>query len=267
MVEWRDFAKKAEALGYSTLVLPDHFSRQLSPLPALAAAAQATSDLRLATLVLDNDFRHPAVLAKEAATVDLLSDGRFELGIGTGSQPADNQRTGMPLDPPALRVERLIETLQVLKACFSQDVVHFEGKHYRLDDLPAYPRPVQKPRIPILVAARGPRMLRLAAREADIVAIMISPAEDPLQRLGVVAEAAGERFGALEFNTLYMRVQVDGKPADGGPQYNMPDLVGSRDQIIERLVAQRERYGVSYVVVIGDAIDAFAPVVARLAGT
>jgi probable F420-dependent oxidoreductase len=267
MVEWRDFAKKAEALGYSTLVLPDHFTHQLSPMPALAAAAQATSDLRLATLVLDNDFRHPAVLAKEAATIDVLSDGRFELGIGTGSLPADNQRTGMPLDPPAVRVDRLIETIEVLKQCFTQEVVHFEGKHYRLEDLPAYPRPVQQPHMPILVAARGPRMLRLAGREADIVAIMSSSGEDRRDRLNIVAQAAGERFAGLELNTLYMRVQVDGKPSDAGPQYNMPDLIGSRDQIIEHLVGQREQHGVSYIVVIGDAIDAFAPVVARLAGT
>src|SRR5919199_5922395 len=118
MAEWRDFARKAEALGYSALVLPDHFSRQLAPLPALAAAAQVTSTLRLGTLVLDNDFRHPAALAKEAATLDLLSDGRLELGIGTGSQPSDNERTGLPLDPPGVRYERLAETLAILKACF-----------------------------------------------------------------------------------------------------------------------------------------------------
>jgi probable F420-dependent oxidoreductase len=267
LAEWRDFARKAEALGYSSLVLPDHFSRQFAPLLALTAAAQATSTLRLGTLVLDNDFRHPAVLAKEAATMDVLTDGRFELGIGTGSQPADNEHTGLPLDAPGVRVERFEETLHILRACFSaEETVSFEGKHYQVKDLPAFPKPVQKAGIPFLMGARGPRMLRLAAREADIIGIMSGPDGSSADRLNVVRESAGERFDRIEFNALYLRVQVEGQPEASGPLLNMPDLIGSREEIIQRLLAQREQHLVSYVVVVGTAIDAFAPIVARLSG-
>jgi probable F420-dependent oxidoreductase len=268
MTAWRDFARKAEALGYATLVLPDHFSQQLAPLPALAAAAQVTSTLRFGTLVLDNDFRHPAAMAKEAATVDVLTDGRFELGIGTGSQPADNEHTGIPLDPPGVRVERFIETLEILKAWTSRDAITFEGKHYHLSDLPAYPRPIQQPRIPILMGARGPRMLRLAAREADSIGIMGSPDQTPAEQLAVVRSAAAERFDRIEFNALYLRVQVDGQPPASGTAWsNLPGLTGSREQIVETLLAQREASLVTYVIVVGTAIDAFAPIVSRLAGT
>ena len=265
LAEWRDFARKAEDLGYASLVLPDHFSRQLAPLPALTAAAQATSRLRLGTLVLDNDFRHPAALAKEAATLDLLSEGRLELGVGTGSQPADNERTGLPLDPPGVRYDRFVELLEILKACFSEESVTFAGKHYQLKDLPAYPKPVQA-HVPLMMGARGPRMLRLAAREADIIGIMGGPGEDHAAQLELVRSAAGARFDGIEFNSLYLNVQVDGQPEAGGPASPLPGLVGSRDQIVEQLQARREQFLVSYVVVVGSAIDAFAPVVARLAG-
>ena len=129
LAQWREFAKKAEDLGYSTLILPDHFTEQLAPLPALVTVAQATTRLRFGTEVLANEFRHPAVLAKEAATVDLLTEGRFELGIGTGSVDADNEQAGLPLNPPAVRVARIVETLAILKAFFTQDTVAFEGKH------------------------------------------------------------------------------------------------------------------------------------------
>jgi probable F420-dependent oxidoreductase len=266
LADWRDFARKAEALGYSTLVLPDHFSRQFAPLLALTAAAQVTSTLRLGTLVLDNDFRHPALLAKEAATMDLLSDGRFELGVGTGSQPADNEHTGLALDAPRVRVERFEELLQILQACFSaEETISFAGKHYQLADLPAYPKPVQQ-RIPLLMGARGPRMLRLAARQADIIGIMGSADMNSHEQLNVVRETAGERFDRIEFNALYLRVQVDGQPAASSAYLNLPDLTGSREEIIQRLLAQRSERLVSYVVVVGTAIDAFAPIVARLAG-
>ena len=266
LAEWRDFARRAEALGYSTLVLPDHFARQLAPLPALAVAAQATQALRLGTLVLDNDFRHPAALAKEAATLDLLSDGRLELGIGTGSQPADNQRTGIPLDPAGTRFERFTETLAILKAHFAEESVSFDGKHYHLSDLPAYPRPAQA-HVPLLMGARGPRMLRLAGREADIIGVMGGPGTDHAEQLNIVRGAAGDRFERIEFNALYLNVQIDGSPDAAAPPSPLPSLTGTREQVIEQLVAQREQFLVSYVVVVGTAIDAFAPVLARLAGT
>ena len=267
LAEWCEFARKAEALGYSTLVLPDHFSPQMAPLEALLVAAQVTTRLRIGTLVLDNDFRHPAMLAKEAATVDVLSDGRFELGVGTGSMPVDNEHTGIPLDSPRVRYERFAETVAILKQCFAADqkTVTFEGSYYQLHDLPALPKPVQRPHVPLMMGARGLRMLRLAAREADIIGVMGDGVEE---KLTIIREAAGDRFDAIEFNSLHLRVQVDGHPQLGPPGgAALPPLIGSREQIIEPLLETRETQLVSYPVVIGTAIDAFAPIVARLAGS
>jgi len=269
LAQWRDFARKAEDLGYSTLNLPDHFGRQMAPLLALVAAAQATTRLRFATTMLDNDFRHPVMLAKEAATVDLLSDGRFELGIGTGSQPRDNEQAGLPLDPPGVRVERMREVLQILRAYFSeQQAISFEGKHYRIKDLTAYPKPVQQP-MPIMMGARGDRMLRLAARQADIIGVMAGgagPGSSLADKMVVVREAAGERYDRIEFSQLLFNVQVDGKPP-AESQLRGPGVVGSRDAVVDQLVRLREEHDISYIMVIGPVIDAFAPVVARLAGT
>ena len=266
LASWRDFARKAEDLGYSTLLLPDHFGPQLAPLVALGVAAQSTRTLRFGTLVLDNDFRHPTVLAKEAATLDLLTEGRFELGIGTGSTPADNEQSGIPLDPPAVRYERIVETICILKSFFADESVTFQGRHYQVSNLRAYPKAVQQPHPPLLMGARGPRMLRLAAREADIIGVMGSDA-DAAEGMEIVRAAAGERFAHLEFNALYLRVQVDGQPAQSGTEFShLAGLFGSRSEIIEYLQRRRETLEVSYIAVIGTAIGAFAPVVAELAG-
>jgi probable F420-dependent oxidoreductase len=268
LAQWKDFARKAQDLGYSSLDLPDHFARQLAPLPALVAAAQVTTTLRFATTMLDNDFRHPAMLAKEAATVDLLTEGRFELGIGTGSQPHDNEMTGIPLDSPGVRVERMQEILRILKLHFGrQESIDFEGTHYQIKDLLAYPKPVQQP-MPIMLGARGPRMLRLAAREADIIGVL--PGNDGpggiAEQMAIVRKAAGDRYDRIEFTRLHFDVQVDGKPerANAG---RGPGLVGGTDEVVEQLQRLREETDISYIMVIGPVIDAFAPVVAKLAGT
>jgi probable F420-dependent oxidoreductase len=271
LAQWRDFARKAEDLGYSSLDLPDHFSRQLSPMLALAVAGQVTSRLRFATTMLDNDFRHPVMLAKEAATVDLLTEGRFELGIGTGSQPRDNEQSGIPFDPPGVRVERISEVLRILKAYYGeQETINFEGKHYQIRDLTAYPKPVQKP-MPLMMGARGNRMLRLAAREVDIIGVQAGgegPGSSLGEKMAVIREAAGNRYDQIEFTQLFFNVQVDGQPpADPALQARGPGLVGSRDQVVEQILRLREENDVSYIMVIGPQIDAFAPVVAKLAGT
>jgi probable F420-dependent oxidoreductase len=267
--QWRDFAKKAEDLGYYSLDLPDHFAHQFAPLIALGVAAQATSTIRFATTMMCNDFRHPVMLAKEAATLDVLSEGRFELGIGTGSQPRDNVMSGIPEDPPGKKIERLAETIDIVKAHFSDaERVDYPGKHYQIADLEAYPKPVQKP-LPIMVGARGDRMLRLAAREADIIGVMANDAGDDLAaKMSVVREAAGDRYGAITFTQLYFNVQVDGQPTEGpAAAPRQPNLVGSRDQIVDKLQKLRDEHDVSYIMVIGPVMDAFAPVVAQLAGT
>ncbi len=289
--DWLDLARKADDLGYATLLLPDHFGPQLAPLPALLAAATATPRLRVGTIVLDNDFRHPAVLAKEAATIDLMTDGRFELGIGAGWMAADYRQSGLPFDPPGVRVARLTEALHIIKAFFAgEGPISFDGQFYRVQDLQPMPRPFRGP--PILIGATRRRMLQLAAREADIIGLedhqfaeratgspTITPA-DSAEQVEIVREAAGARFPDIELNVFAARVEVtDARAAaiDGlASQLSLTPsqiekstsfLLGSVDAIVDQLQERRDRLGVSYIMVFDRVMDAFAPVVARLAGT
>ncbi|MBI2217810.1 MAG: TIGR03621 family F420-dependent LLM class oxidoreductase [Candidatus Rokubacteria bacterium] len=174
---WMARAQRAEELGYATFLVRDHFvpdffGDQLAPLPGLMAAACATRNLRVGTLVIDNDYRHPAMLAKEAATVDLLSGGRLELGLGAGWLRSEYERAGIAFDPPGVRIERLVETLEVLRGLFADGPFTFSGKHYSITGLDGFPKPAQRPHPPILIGAGSPRMLRLAGHEADIVGIL-----------------------------------------------------------------------------------------------
>ena len=286
--EWLDLARKAEHLGYTTLLLPDHFGQQLAPLPALLAAASATYRLRVGTIVLDNDFRHPAVLAKEAATIDLLTDGRFELGIGAGWMQADYDRSGLSFDPAGVRVARLAESVQILKAFFAGGgPLTFTGQFYRIDGLGPFPRGRPK----LLIAGTRRRMLRLAAREADIVGLedhqfAARASGDPspvvancAEQVAIVREAAGARLSEIELNVFAARteitdqrraalerlshqLQLSSDQIDASPSF----LLGSVDAVVEQLQARRERLGVSYIMVFDRVMDAFAPVVVRLAG-
>jgi len=290
--EWQEIARKAEAVGFNTLIAQDHFGKQFAPLPALVAAGAVTVRLRLATLVLDNDFRHPAALAKEAATVDVLTSGRLELGLGAGWLQSDYAKTGLSFDPPAQRLERLSEAVQILKAFFTADAdsaITFTGKHYRVENLDASPRPTQKPRPPIMIGGRQRRMLSLAAREADIVGISLLDRRGPdqpqpptfAQKVAWVREAAGDRFGDLQIHVNASNIEVSDTNSDdyvdqiaartGQSPEQVRDspgtLVGSVDAIAELLHARREQYGISYYVVHARFMDAFAPVLARISGS
>ena len=290
--EWLEKLRKAEDLGYTSVFMPDHFGDQLGPIPALASAAE-NSNLRIGTLVLDNDYKHPVVLAKEAATLDLLSEGRLELGIGAGWMRTDYEQSGMPYDAPNIRVDRFEEGLTVLKRAFEDGPFSFEGSHYRITDYDGRPKPVQKPHPPILIGAGGKRMLGIAAREADIVGINpnLAPgevnaevgkdgtAERADKKLEWVRRAAGDRFDDIEFNTLiYIAVVTDDRLAAAesfAPMFGLsaeealdvPNaLVGTVDQICEDIEARRERWALSYYVV-GEAASAdITQVVERMAG-
>jgi probable F420-dependent oxidoreductase len=291
---WVDQARRAEDLGFSTLFLPDHFGDQLAPVPAMMAAADATTRLRVGALVHDNDFKHPVVLAKELATLDLLSEGRLEVGIGAGWMTTDYEQSGIPHDPAPVRVSRMEEAVTVLKGLFGPDPVTFEGEHYRLQGLSGTPRPVQQPHPPLLIGGGGRRVLSFAAREADIVginpalrsgAIDASTAADATgaatdRKVAWVREAAGARFEDLELNCLLFAVIETDDVAgtnelmaglfgiDPGEVGDVPHaLVGSTASMCETLQARRERWGMSYVVVQADAMDAMAGVIARLADT
>jgi len=291
--EWRALARKAEDLGYATLFMPDHFGDQLAPVPALMAAADATTVLRIGALVFDNDYKHPVVLAKEAATLDVLSGGRLELGLGAGWMASDYEQSGISYDPPKIRVDRFVEGLAVIKGHFAEGEIDVRGEHYTVTGLDGRPKPPTRPHPPILVGGGGRRMLSIAAREADIVGInptVASGAVDAAaaadttaaawdRKVGWVKAAAGERFDDLEINCLtYTTTVTDDRegmserlaPAFGVEPADVPRiphaLVGSVDQICEDLEWKRERWGVSYFVVQAGSLDACAPIVERMSG-
>jgi probable F420-dependent oxidoreductase len=288
-------ARRIESLGYSTMTMPDHFTGQLAPVPALQCAADATSTLRLGALVYDNDYRHPVVLAKELATMDILSDGRVEIGLGAGWMVTDYEQSGIPYDPPGVRVSRMIEGLHIIKLALGPDRFSFSGDHYTITDYDGSPKPVQT-LPPVLIGGGGPRVLRFAAREADIVGIngtltsgavdgstfasMTADAVD--EKVGVVRDAATEadRLDGIEMNIRAFLVDItdDVEAAietlsqfTGAPPQVIESspfaLVGPPEQLIDLLRARRERWGFSYVIVGQNDVETFAPVVAALSGT
>ncbi len=205
--EWAARARNLEDQGYSTLCLPDHLAPMLAPLPALAIAAAATRRLRVGTMVLNNDFRHPAVLAREAATLDVLSDGRLELGLGAGHMKSEYDEAGLPFDRGGVRVERLAEAVIILKRLFDGEPVTFHGRHYQVNGHTIYPKPVQQPRPPILIGGNGPRLLTLAAAEADIVGF----SGITFARGGVAPDFSGFRAGGVD-DAAAARARGRGRP-------------------------------------------------------
>jgi len=291
--EWAALARKVEDLGYSSLMIPDHFGDQWAPIPALTAAALATTTLRVGALVFDNDYRHPVVLAKEAATLDLLSGGRLELGLGAGWMNTDYEQSGIPQDRAGVRVERMQEAIAVLKGCFAPGAFSYEGKHYKITGFDGLPKPVQQPSPPLLIGGGAQRVLSIAAREADIVGVNPSipsgAVDASAARTGVASEtdrklswirsAAGDRYPEIELNMLVFAVNVTKDRsaalaqlasmfgADAAEMDDFPHtLFGTVNQICEQLQQARARWDVSYWIVQADAIDAMAPVVAALNG-
>jgi probable F420-dependent oxidoreductase len=292
--EWRELARRIEGLGYSTLFVPDHFDDQFGPLVALTAAAEATTTLRVGSLVFGNDYRHPLVLAKEIATLDLLSEGRVEFGLGAGWMTADYEAAGFEIDPPSVRIDRMAESLAVMKALWSTGTCTFAGKYYRIEGATGAPRPHRSPHPLLTIGGGGRRVLGLAAREADIVGVNPSlapgvvgrevlagttPAEYD-RRLEWVRRAAGARFEHLELQCLTFVVQIVPDRAKAvarlAAALSVPEahvagtpiaLIGTTDEIAETLRGRRERFGFSYIVVHEAEMEAFAPVVTELTGT
>jgi probable F420-dependent oxidoreductase len=291
---WRALARKVEDLGWSTLTIADHFDDALAPIPGVMAAADATTVLRVGTMVLSNDYRHPVVVAKEAATLDVLTGGRFELGIGAGWMAVDYEAAGIPLDDAGERVHRLGEAVAVLKGLWAGDPCTVEGEHYRIDGLAGLPRPVTPGGPPIVIGGGGPRVLRLAGREADVVGINVNlkagviderafpdgTPEATDRKVGWVRAAAGDRAEAIELQVrVHLAMVTDDRDAvaqELAPAFGLtPDqaretphaLVGSVEQICDQLVERRERWGISYLGMSADQLEPFAPVIARLAGT
>jgi probable F420-dependent oxidoreductase len=291
---WRATARKIEDLGYSSLFIPDHFDDQYGPLVALTAAAEATTSLRVGSLVFDNDYRHPVVLAKEVATLDVFSEGRVEFGIGAGWMTSDYEQSGIDHDPAGVRIARLTESLAVMKDLWSKGEASYRGEHYTVTGALGTPTPVQRPHPPILIGGGGPRVLGVAARHADIdgvnpnlaagyvgpEVIETTSAEYYLRRIEWIKQAAGSRFDRLELQCLTFLVQIVADRAEALSRLATamsvtPEqvagspiaLVGTTDEIAEILNHRREQFGFSYIVVHEAEMEALAPVVAALAGT
>lgn len=297
-----DLARRAESSGYSMLVLPDHLLEQHAPVPALATVAAVTERIRIGTFVFNAALRHPAVLAQDLASLDVLSDGRLEVGIGAGWNRPEFDAIGLRFEPAAVRVRRLAEAVTVLKGCFGDGPFSFAGEHYTLTGHEGHPRPVQRPHPPLFIGGGSRRTLALAAQQADIVGV--SPRirydeqgrarPDPYsitaagtdEKIGWIRAAAGDRFADLELNTYpsggpvvvtdraraAAQERADRLYEQTGVRLGVDEIlesphvfIGSIDELTRKLLEMRERYGISSVMV-GD-VDTMAPVVERLAGT
>jgi probable F420-dependent oxidoreductase len=295
--EWIDLAERTEHHGYSCLTMPDHFTDQLAPVPALQAVADATTTLRVGALVWDNDYKHPVVLAKELATIDLLSEGRLEIGIGAGWMISDYEQAGIPYDSAGVRIDRFEEGVAIVKSAMADGPFSHAGTHYTVTNYEGFPKPVQRPHPPILIGGGGKRVLSYAAREADIIGIngtmtagVVGPeaistmtAAAVTEKVDIVRGAAGSRLADIEMNirSFFVKVTktaaearetIDGVAQMIGVSADMVEdtpfaLIGPPEKLIDDLIARREQWGFSYVIVGAEDVDSFAPVVAALHGT
>jgi probable F420-dependent oxidoreductase len=286
--EWADRARLVEDSGFSTLLLPDHFvGPRFAPIAAMTAAAVATTRLRVGTLVLSNDYRHPVVLGKELATLDVLSDGRLDVGIGTGWMRQDYDQAGVQFDPPKVRFERFVEAIDVLRGVWSDGPFTYDGQYYKLDGLVQEPKPVQKPFPKFLFPGGGPRMLRMAGKYADYVNLTLQVKADGtgveasdgglesfLGKIETIREAAGDRFGQIELGTSVQQVGVPTEKEAWSAvnldrQQQTPQIIlGDTAEMADKLRYWRDEHGLNYFVLHNDKdLETFIPVVKELAGS
>jgi probable F420-dependent oxidoreductase len=287
-------AQRAEEIGYAVVTMPDHVSPQPAPMPALTAIAIATKSIRLGPMVMANDWRSPVLLAREAATLDWLSNGRLELGIGAGWQKHDYDQLGMPFDAPGVRVDRMVEAVEIIRDLLSGKTVTYAGRYYQLTEATCYPSPVQTPHPPLVLGGGSRRILSLAGKLADMVNVHTNLGDarrdDPsfrpdlgpesaMKRFGWVRKGAGDRFGEIELGLrLFMTAVTDQRAsaaAELGARWQLDEdhvlespyaLVGSVDAIADELVRRREQYGASYFLWNEPELETMAPVVKRLTG-
>jgi len=303
---WIDLARRAEDLGYSTLFTTDHYFGpgeisdtsghrpvDVAPLTAMTAAAMVTRELRVGCRVFCADYHNPVMLAKETATLDMLSGGRVEVGLGAGWVAAEYEGLGIPMERPGLRIERLAETVEVLRAHWAGQPMDIKGTFVRASGFAGRPRPVQQPHPPLFIGGGAPRVLRLAGRLADIVSINFNNAagrlgagsvasstrEATAEKIGWIREGAGDRFGDIELELAAYFIAISDDPGEAvaamARRFGVPDevlashphaLIGSVREICDTLEQRRGELGVSYINVAQRSMEAFAPVVARLAG-
>lgn len=292
----RETARHAEAVGIDTLVIPDHLVPQLAPVAAMAAITAISDRLRVTAFVLNNDLRHPAVLAQDLASIDVLSDGRLDVAIGAGWNRPEYDAIGLPFDPAPVRQARLAEAVAVLKGCFAEGPFSFHGSHYTINSYDAYPKPVQQPHPPFMIGGGGRRTLELAAREAQIIGLaprLRVPGPDPTsvsfegtrEKIGWVRQAAGDRFEALELNiypsmtaicitdsplseatVASERLRQHGIVIGAEELLDSPHIyIGTVDDLVAKFTRLRAELGITSIMV--GAVGELDPVVERLAGT
>ena len=289
---WREFVRRAERQGYDTLLITDHMGPQLAPIPAMMAAADATEHLRVGSFVFANDYRNPVMLAKEIATIDVISGGRVDLGIGAGWNTSDYRELGIAYDAPPVRVARFEESVQLIARLLTEEVVDHTGTHYTVRGARVLPRPLQKPRPPFMIGGGGPRVLRFAARSAEIVSFIpnMNARGRPklgavregalMQRIALVRKAAGPRIDAIDLNVWlldagvsdasrgFRRAAMTVAKRGANRVAGFPFLLyGTRSSLKSLLRERRERFGLNYIAIPGQAMDEFAPIVQELRGT
>lgn len=294
---WVDTARHVEQQGFSSLLMPDHFHDQFGPLTSLAAAAAVTTELRVGALVFGNDYRHPVVLAKEIATLDHLAEGRVEFGLGAGWMRTDYDQSGMTYDRPGVRIDRMLESLEIIRRCWTEGSFDHDGPHYSLHGYDGLPLPYTPGGPKVIIGGGGPRMLGVAAEHADIVGVTanlragevgVEAIADSMPdaydaKLAGLEAAAGERLGDLELSSLTMNTSITDDRSGaldffsqlfGAPIEEVADtpalLTGSVAEIIDTLHARRDRWGFNYVVVQhapGQGMERFGEVISALAGS
>ena len=288
--EWLNFASRVERLGYDSLVMPDHFGPRFAIAPALALAAHATSRLRVGSFVYDNDFRHPALLAQEVATIDSLTEGRFDFGIGAGWLKREYDATGIAFDKGRVRVERLSEALVIIKQLLRGEPVSYHGQHYNLQESTAGFKPVQQPHPPLLIGGGGRRLLKLAVEHANVISVMPQSRADGsglldtdasesafTEKISWIKAEAGDRFARLELNTLVQEVRVTNDvPTEAkriASEWELPVedllaspllLIGSVEGIASTLERRRDSLGISSITVFEKDHERFSDVIAHL---
>lgn len=293
-------ARWAESVGFTHIAVHDHLMNRHAPIPYLTAVAMVTERLGLCPLVLNNDLRHPAVLAQELASLDILSGGRVVVGIGAGWRESEYAATGLRYDRAGTRIERMLESVAILRGLFADGAFSFGGRHYTITNMDGGPKPVQRPHPPFLIGGTREKVLRIAARESDIVGLDLRQDGDAILdafeartevRMGWIRDEVGDRLAGLDINVLRAvgDLAVTDQPlkiaanvardlaARTGVEISARDvldspfsLIGSVPELVDKLRSLRQRWGInSFLVGWFDepTIRDIAPVIEQLAGT
>ena len=305
--EWTEIARTAEDLGYSCLHLADHYLgpgaaqeaaahpvQGLAAIPAMMAAACVTSTIKIGARVMCCDYHHPLVLAKQLATIDLLSEGRLEPGFGAGWISSEYDAMGIEMDRPSVRIERMADYVKLARQFFAGDELDMATDHVTANSMAGLPASPQPGGPKIMMGGGAPKVLGRCGELADIVSLNFnnrdgkigavgigsSTADMTVQKVGWIRDGAGERFDDIEIeiggyfaavtNNTSATVAAMAQAMGMDPEtmaHHPHALIGSVDEICETLEQRREIYGISYVTLSHRDMQMMAPVVQRLNGS